>query len=263
MVVLGQNEKAIETIVGAAKSFDFLGEDYETIVVDNAKVGEEPFVFEDDRYKVKIVRSGGNVGFSRGANIGAKEARGDFFLFLNPDTSFPNERSLPMLFEAAAKLSDEGAFAPKLRFEDGSEAPWGGYFHYRLHRLVGRFNPAWGLPALPEKGLLEVDWVAATAMLMSRSSFVAVDGFAEEYYMFFEDVDICHRFQERNMKSFLVVDAEIVHQGGGTYRLSPQERKAADYRMSRVTFFKKYAPIRGWLAGLLDLLPWGRYNRPQ
>ena len=263
MVVLGQNEKAKESIIAASKAFAFLGGDYETIVVDNGRGGDEAFAFDVNNYKVKIVRSGGNVGFARGANIGAKEAKGDFFLFLNPDTSFPDEGSLQRLFAAAAKLPDEGAFAPRLRFEDGKAAPWGGYFHYRVNRLLGHLNPAWALPALPEKGLLEVDWVAATAMLVSRSSFVAVDGFAEEYYMFFEDVDICHRFQERNMKSFLVVDAEIVHQGGGTYRLSPQERKAADYRMSRVTFFKKYAPIRGWLAGLLDLLPWGRYNRPQ
>ena len=263
IVVLGNHDRAKETIISAARSFAFLGEEYETIIVDNGVEESETFTFDDPDFLVKIIRSRGNIGFSRGANLGAKKACGDFLLFLNPDTSFPDEQSLKNLFQAARERPEEGAFAPRLLFENGEEAPWGGYFHYRFNRFLGRLFSSWSTPALPEKGLLEVDWVAGTAMVVSRNSFEAVDGFAEEYYMFFEDVDICHRFKELKKKNYLFVDGKIVHQGGGTYRLSPRERKLADYRMSRMTFFRKYAPLRGWLVQLLDLLPWGRYNRPQ
>ncbi len=262
MVVLGGHEEANGALLEAAQSFSTI-DGYEAIVVDNGADVDKAFVAQPETRVSQVIKNGFNAGFARAANQGGKAAKGDYLLFLNPDISLTDKRALLRLLEVAEGTAGGGVFAPRLKGHSGEDMPWGGYFHFRWSRLLSRIWPSMARPTLPKKGKVETDWVAATAMLVSRQLWSSVDGFAEEYYMYFEDVDFCFRLKKENFPSFLVADAEIVHEGGGTYRQRPHERKLADYRVSRNTFFRKHAPLRGWLLQLLDLMAWGRYNRPQ
>ncbi|MBN2503384.1 MAG: glycosyltransferase family 2 protein, partial [Anaerolineales bacterium] len=61
--------------------------DFEIIVVDNES-SDGSVAFLRERFpEVRVIESGGNLGFARGNNLGAQYAQGEYLAFINPDTT--------------------------------------------------------------------------------------------------------------------------------------------------------------------------------
>jgi GT2 family glycosyltransferase len=63
-----------------------------------------------------------------------------------------------------------------------------------------------------------VDWVSGACMLVRRDAFVAVGGFDERYFMYWEDADLCRRLRARGHTIQFVPAARAVHQVGRSSR---------------------------------------------
>jgi len=261
MVVRGGAATAERALRAAEVSFRDGADRYEVVVVDN---GPSRFACSHDvGPAMTVLTARGNVGFARAANLGASVATGNVLVFLNPDTVMSPQAG-GRLLDGYASRPQGGAFGARLVDEYGADGAWGGVFHHRWRRIAGRLWPRLARPTLPAEGTVPVDWVAATALLVPRSTWEAVDGFDESYYMYFEDVDLCLRLARRGHPAFVVADAVVTHEGGGTYRHEAAGRRTADYRTSRTTFLRRHARWSSRLVvPLLDLLTRYRYNRPQ
>src|SRR3972149_7544391 len=72
---------ALKSLLACEKKTDF----FEVIVVNNDVSENEALVNLQKTFSFQLVENGGDIGFGRGNNLGAKQARGKILGFVNPD----------------------------------------------------------------------------------------------------------------------------------------------------------------------------------
>ncbi|MES1201239.1 MAG: glycosyltransferase family 2 protein [Pseudomonadota bacterium] len=158
--------------------------------------------------KLRVLRGHGNVGFARGCNLGAKLAHGERLLFVNPD--------VVVQAGAAARMAETLDFLPRpavvggdLRTMAGDPdrgsrrdrvTPWRALVSYSgLSRVAGGLAFCRDLhrhqEPLPQSAA-PVGVISGALLMMRRDDFVGVGGFDEDYFLHFEDVDLCRRIEE-------------------------------------------------------------------
>jgi GT2 family glycosyltransferase len=233
------------------------------IVVDNASnLDDAVTVVRRDYPQAQLIANPVNVGFARGNNIGLKEARGRYVLFLNPDTVV-HEKAFDILVQWMDEHPEVGACGPKLLNSDGSlqascrafPSIGAGFFR---NTPLGRLwpNNPWTRSYLMENFAHDreasVDWLSGSALLVRREAIeqlVKQEGWAwdEKYFMYCEDVDLCYRLKQLGWPRMYVPHAVITHRIGASSDWA-QGAMIRRFHASMLRFyFKHYA--RGW--GLL------------
>lgn len=175
---------------------------------------------EDPR--VTLINSGGNLGFSKGCNIGAAHANAARLLFLNPDTLLQPGAAATMI-ETLDRAAEPAVVGARITHLDGREQRGARRGELTvLSALSGflglsRFVP--GLrdihreaEALPDAGEA-VPAVSGAAMMVSRAGFEALDGFDEAYFLHVEDLDLCRRARDAGGQVLFEPRAEVRHHG--------------------------------------------------
>jgi GT2 family glycosyltransferase len=72
------------------------------------------------------------------------------------------------------------------------------------------------------RGPLKVDWLAGMFMLFRSDAFRAAGGFDEAYFLYYEDVDICHRLHAGGATAVFEPRAEVVHDARRASRRNPR-----------------------------------------
>ncbi|MBD3369108.1 glycosyltransferase [Candidatus Fermentibacteria bacterium] len=182
----------------------------------------------------KVVDSGGNPGFAAGVNRAASNSRGRRLLVCNPDAVPFDDRSLESLLSAQGPGRLVGG---QLVDRSGRHLPSGGRWPDPGWVASQVFGPAGSLWS--DGG---VDWVQGAVMAMNRKDLLErLGGVCEEYPLYFEDVDLCHRAREMGMEVALNQEARFVHaEGSGSpgYRRS----RLAAYHWGLYLFFARRAP---------------------
>lgn len=205
----------------------------ELVVVDN---GSSPGEAEHLRMlaardgRVLLLSGHGNIGFARGANLGARKARGDVLVFLNPDAF------LQAGCVAALAREIEGRAAPCIvggrvlnadRTEQrgarrGEITPMSAVLSMSglaKGRALGRYEVHWEGDALPDHAVA-TPTISGACFCMRREDFDQVGGFDEGYFLHVEDVDLCWRVRQAGGEVLFHPKAEVVHIGG-TSQTSP------------------------------------------
>ncbi|MDH7514456.1 MAG: glycosyltransferase [Bacteroidota bacterium] len=226
---------------------------YEIILVDN---GSDPPFPANHLRDVHHLRLPVNCGYATACNRGASIARGTHFLFLNNDISFSHDFIHPLL-RVCREDSRVGAVGPMLTYADGMFQPsWGRdpgllaeYMERRVQQGARKRNGrAYRARTRSSARAREVDWVTGAAMLVPRPVFEMVGGFDEEFFFYFEDVDLCRRIRNVGYRVRFEPTACLTHFGGGSQggETDPALRKA--YRAGQLRF---YALHRGLVSFLL------------
>jgi len=84
-----------------------------------------------------------------------------------------------------------------------------------------------------------VDVVSGCAFLVRRTAWESLGGFDEEYFMYFEETDFCHRARALGYKVRFAPVATFTHFGGGSSRLA-RLRTFLDFRRSSLRYFRRY-----------------------
>lgn len=202
----------------------------EIIVVDNSP--QQAVLPKGVRY----LPQSRNLGFASAANIGAKNSKGKFLLFLNPDTVIQLgavKEGVEYLLEnpsvgiAGLSLRDKEGVPEILSF--GKEpALW----HLMTRKL---------LPAVYPTYPLAVDWVSGGALLISRENFEKINGFDEDFFLYWEDVDLCRRVRDIGLQIVLLPMAKVTHRRGGS--LDNRKQKAQLYDLSADRYYQKHYPF--------------------
>ena len=167
----------------------------EILVLDNASADETWTFLQEEELKGQLtaIRNPENLGFAKACNLAAREARGEFLLFLNNDT-IPKPGWLGAMQDLICQDSTVGVVGSRLLYPDGTIQHAGislddhGLPYHVCRRMAGEAPEA----------LVQRDFPAVTGacLLMRRSVFEKLRGFDESYSMYVEDVDLCLRVWE-------------------------------------------------------------------
>lgn len=177
--------------------------EYEIIVVDNNSFDKyltNLIELSNKENNIKLVRNIENFGFGKACNIGANRAKGKYLLFLNPDTLIVEDFfSELQLILCEIKVGIIGVSqSVKIGNIDYSAGIFPNVFFEFLNVFfMGRILEAlfMGLKNKLNSGAYPVDWVMGSFMLLKKEVFDKVNGFDEEYFLFFEEVDLCKRIK--------------------------------------------------------------------
>jgi GT2 family glycosyltransferase len=198
------------------------GLNFEVIVVDNGSKDKGLKTVQEKFPKIRWIQNNANQGFAKANNQAALVSKGKTLLFLNPDTQLTNNATKAMI----AQLKQDsltGVVGPKVLNPDGSlqyscrtfPTVWTGLFN--RYSLVSRFFPKnrhtkrYLMTDYDHKKSREVDWVSGCCMMVPKSAFKKVGGFDEKYFLFNEDVDLCHTLKHHGYKTLYFPDAKIYH----------------------------------------------------
>jgi GT2 family glycosyltransferase len=198
---------------------------YEIIVVDNASYdGSAKFLFEKYPH-VLFIQSEKNLGFSGANNLGAEKAKGQVYLFLNPDTEIRGD-AIELLYTTLFSDKNYGAIGCRLLNTDGSLQtssilPFPSLFNLIFDaeslKQLTRMSKQWGIAALyrPGNGPWTVEAISGACLMIKSEVFHKVDGFSKDYFMFAEDIDICYKIHTAGYANMYLPSALVVHHGGG------------------------------------------------
>jgi GT2 family glycosyltransferase len=199
----------------------------ELVVVDNGSTRVDAARLRnlaDRDQRVTLLSGHGNVGFARGANLGARQARGDLLVFLNPDAFLQpgcvaelvreiEDRPVPCIVGGRVLNSDRTEQRGARR---GDITPMTAVLS--LSRLaervpaLRRFEVHWEGDQPPEQ-VAPVPTISGACFCMRREDFDCVQGFDEGYFLHVEDVDLCWRVRQAGGLVLFHPKAEVIHLG--------------------------------------------------
>jgi GT2 family glycosyltransferase len=251
----------------------------EIIVIDNNSSDDSCTLVRERFKEVTLIANKDNAGFSRANNQGLAIATGEYIHFLNPDTVLPEDfyqKTIAFLDE----YEDTGCLGPRLADGRGQYAPdskksfpsfWTSVFKVAgLSRLFpnSTFFNRYYAAQVGEKETAEVDILSGCCLIVRRTAMEAAGGgFDESYFMYCEDVDLCHRVRQAGYKNIYYPETTIIHyKGESTRKLSYRYMKI--FYDAHALFVKKYYPKRlgtiyitalRMVLALRNFLNWGRY----
>jgi len=185
---------------------------------------------------VQIVNLPANDGFAKACNAGAQLARGDILFFLNPDTLLSDSNLAELL--AVFNDSSVGIAGPKLILPTGASQPWSAGNEINFWSLLK--NNLKIIPnnsSCPTDTVSEVDWVSGAALAISKKVFNLLGDFDENFFMYFEDVDLCKKVKNQALSILALPSVQVIHLGGQSFLDSSLQKKY--YYESQDYYFKK------------------------
>jgi len=220
----------------------------------------------------QVIFNDENVGFARGNNIALRQARGDYILFLNPDTEIIGNALQTMI--SYMENNDCAVVGPKLLNPDGSIQNSVRKFPTltsqilvltKLHNFIPQVEPlkAYFQLDFDYNKTQEVDQLMGAALMVSREiidninkskqktrlvfflgrEIIQVDFFDSKYKRIFEEVDLQYRVKKSGYKIVYLPSVEIIHHKGASFTKTRIFRKQLDFNQGMRRWFLKHKPI--------------------
>ncbi len=215
--------------------------DYEIIVIDNdsKKYSLDYLInsFPDVRFEL----TGTNRGFGSANNTGAKMAKGKYLLFLNPDTLLINN-AIHILYQYMESHPEAGACGGNMY--KGDMTPASSYYDTDFllyeYKIVFNVNRPTGFNRTGQPKAVGV--IVGADLMVRKDIFEKVGAFDEDFFMYFEEAELCKRIEKSGYKIMSVPQAEIIHLQGGSAENKNQELKKWSYQehwYSKLIYFSK------------------------
>lgn len=236
----------------------------EFIVVDNASSDETTSeiskAVSEGVHNINVILNNFNAGFAKASNQGILVSKGRNILLLNPDTEAigGSIEELSMLLESDKNL---GAVAPQLLNPDKSvQKSCRAFPEYRDIWLEftmlpfmfpkNKFLSRWKMGNFGHTVQATVDQPMAAALMVRGNLLRELDGFDEQFVMFFNDVDLCKRIYEKGFRIIFNPKAGMYHEKGASIKKRRTEMIDA-WNEDCIRYFKKHfdRPVQNALLG--------------
>jgi GT2 family glycosyltransferase len=174
------------------------------------------------------VSPGENLGFAGGANLGANEAGGDVLVFLNPDTVV----SSGAVAQLARTLEDPAIGIAMARLRLLGEPEKLNSAGVEVHVTGIGWAGGYGEPAESVRELRDVPAPSGTAMAVRAETFRELGGFAEELFMYLEDLELGWRARLAGYRVVVDPGADVFHE----YDYGRNPRKSYLLERNRLVF---------------------------
>lgn len=222
-------------------------QDFELILVDNGSTDGSPDLPEiyQQGLHIRVEKLGANLGFAAANNLGARLARGEWLVLLNAD-AYPEPDWLENLLKAVEENPQFNFFSSRQIQYDSPHLLDGAGDEYHVSGLAWRrfYNHT---AADYGNQREEVFSACAAAAMYRREDFLAVGGFDEDYFSYFEDVDLSFRLRLAGGRCLYVPNAVVHHVGSASTGKGSDFSFYHGHRNLVWTFFKD---MPGWLLGL-------------
>jgi len=176
-----------------------------------------------------------NPGFAAVANQGAARLTNDYLLFINPDAALA-PGALAIAWCYLDDHSSVGVVGFLLRSPAGQVETMSFGAPVTPLSLITRHFVKPRLPKHPAP----VGWVSGGALIIRRRLFKQLGGFDPQFFLYWEDVDLCRRAREAGWQVILLPQAGVLHQRGSS--LSDNWRRTKLYDQSADKYFRKHYP---------------------
>jgi len=194
----------------------------EIIIVDNNSSDNFIKEFKKKYSEYKWIVNDKNLGFSKACNIGAKAAKYDQYIFLNPDTEL-GENCLIQLKSNIVNYPSSIISISQLDSNGNITFPYGKFLSIKtfngIIRLLFRFLKFENRSEDNKKPLLRPDWVSGSFLSIDKKSFNKLGGWDEDYWMYYEDMDLCKRAKNIGMEIILINSISCTHHHGKSSRI--------------------------------------------
>lgn len=253
-------EQCLYSVIKASE-----GIETEIIVVDNASSDSSVEYLQKLFPRIKFIENKKNVGFAKANNLALPFVKGDYILYLNPDTILPEDtlnnclqffKANPNCGALGVKMIDgSGKFLPesKRAFPSLTTA---------FFKLIGLsvifpsssiFNK-YALGHLNKDDSHEVDVLAGAFMMLPKEVVHKTNGFDEAYFMYGEDIDLSYRVQQLGYKNYYFGNQPIIHFKGESTKRGSLNYVRIFYKAMSIFVKKHYkqkkAQIFVWILNL-------------
>lgn len=181
---------------------------FKTIIVENSKSNEiESLVKEIEN--IKYIKTNKNLGYGLGNNLGVKKSNTPFVLILSPDIMV-DSNSIEVLYSKFFKYKNIGILAPSLFDENGNRRSNGDISHIKKNKII-RKNI---LNDKKAEGDTCYEFIVGCSFLIKKDFFEKIGGFDKDFFMYFEDNDLCDKTILNNKSIIEIPESKMIHLQG-------------------------------------------------
>ena len=229
----------------------------DVVLADNGSTDGVPERAALEHPDVRMLPTGGNVGYGAAANAGLDDRRSGWALVANPDIRF-EPGAVDELLAVAARWPRAATVGPAIRTPGGDLYPSARDLP-SLSTGTGHALLGWLWPANPWTARYRREreaprertagWLSGSCFLVELEAFHSVGGFDPGYFMYFEDVDLAARLGERGWLHVYAPSAVVEHEGGHATRRDPHRMHRVHHTSAMRYLVRRYphpaqAPIR-------------------
>ena len=219
----------------------------EVIVVDNHSNDGKGKDFSNAHTQVKFIFQDTNAGFAQACNRGAKEAKGEWVLFLNPDTILPVNILSPLLDRVKQEPSWKLIGIKQLNDHGKNTHPYGVFLKWwnvlpSIRSLQQLLNPSKSKQRWGKDAVSYPDWISGSFVLIRKTDFEELGGWDERFWMYYEDMDLSKRAADKGWLRVMYNELVCTHSHGGSSRINPETKAITKTAViiSAIKYLKKY-----------------------
>lgn len=229
VIVCFNSENLIKKNLNELKKFN-------AILIDNSN-SIKTFELVKDLQNVTYLKTFKNIGYGKANNIGVKKSNTPYIMILNPDILI-NSKAIEILYEKYSKYENIGILGPSL-FDINSNRRSNG----SISRLKNKMSK---VSKYSEKYFAQgdtcYDYVIGCSIFISKDLFLNIGGFDENFFLYFEDNDICDRIYQNNKCVIEVPSAKMTHMQGlsASYNFLTNLKLSLIHKISEYIYYSKY-----------------------
>ncbi len=206
------------------------------IVENSSKFKDEKFFLKKFK-NLKVFCTGKNLGYGKGNNFGIKKTKTDYALILNPDTVLDK-----FFCKNLKKILNNKKFSIiGCQYINDKVYMPAGYFNSQKNE---RFRKNYFEEK--KKSLIKVEWVVGCAMLLNLKIIKKTSIFDENFFLYFEEYDLCKQLTNNKKNIYLSKDLKVHHLGfkssftkDPSFEIEAEKLRNWHWMWSHFYFYKK------------------------
>ena len=179
---------------------------FPTIIINNSMSDEFNTLINDFK-NIELIKPDSNLGYGKANNLGVNKSKTPYVLIANPDILL-NEQLINTLYSTFLNYDDDiGVVGPSLYDSNMKRRTNGSISHVK--KIRGRKISS-SINNIPE-GNMCCDFLVGCCLFMKRDFFMELGGFDKDFFMYFEDNDLCDRIINKGKTVIEVPSAKVIH----------------------------------------------------
>ena len=208
---------------------------FPTIIINNSKSDEFNTLISDFK-NIKSITPDLNLGYGKANNLGVNKSKTPYVLIVNPDILL-NEQLINTLYSTFLDYDNNiGVLGPSLYDSSMKRRTNGSISH--IKQIKGRKLSS-SINNIPE-GNMSCDFLVGCCLFMKRDFFIELGGFDKDFFMYFEDNDLCDRIIKKGKTIIEVPSAKVIHLENS----SSEKKIFQDFKLSIIHKISEYIYLK-------------------
>ena len=217
---------------------------FPTIIINNSR-SDKFNTLIDDFKNIKLITPDLNLGYGRANNLGVNQSKTPYFLIVNPDILL-NEKLINTLYSTFLNYNDDiGVVGPSLYDSNMKRRTNGSISHVKKIRGSKLSRSISNIP----EGNMCCDFLVGCCLFMKRDFFIELGGFDKDFFMYFEDNDLCDRIIKNGKTVVEVPSAKVIHLENS----SSKKNSFQNYKLAIIHKISEYIYLKKKIS-LIDLI---------